>query len=285
MTMELSHKTLHDLAKLIHQWSGLVIGQNKAYLIRHRLEPLVRSSGLNDFDGLLQRLQSRGQTKLQNAVIDAITTQETSFFRDSRFFESLAKHVLPECAAALKHAGGGRSRIRIWSAGSSTGQEAYSLAILVREFIEASNGSLKEHHVSILASDISGEALDAAKEGIYSKAGVERGLSEPRLKRHFTRRGDRWIVNDSLRQLVQFRHFNLMDSPEEMGMFDLVLCRNVMIYFDEATRRKLCQGLYSVLQPGGWLALGSAESLYGMVERLETVLHAKTILYRKPQRA
>jgi chemotaxis protein methyltransferase CheR len=278
--MELTPQTLQDLAGLIHQWSGLVIGKEKAYLIRHRLEPLVRSSGLKGFEEFLHRLQTKGHTRLQNAVIDAITTQETSFFRDAWFFEALFKHVLPQCASALKSVGGGRSRIRIWSAGSSTGQEAYSLAMLIREFIDASNGGLKERHFSILASDISGEALDAAKEGVYTKAMVDRGLTEPRLRRHFARRGDRWVANDSLRHLVTFRYFNLLHSPADFGMFDLVLCRNVMIYFDETTRQRVCRNLHRTLQPGAWLAVGAAESISTSGD-LHAVKLGRANLYRR----
>jgi len=187
---------------------------------------------------------------------------------------------VPDCASTLKHAGGERHRIRIWSAGASTGQEAYSLAMLVREFIDASNGALKDSQFSILASDISGQAIDAAKEGLYTKANVTRGISEPRLNRHFTRHGNGWSPNESLRRLVQFRRFNLMDSPADLGAFDLVLCRNVMIYFDEPARERICRGLNGVLQAGGWLAVGSAESLHAS-GGLHTVKFGRAIMYRK----
>lgn len=279
MKMELSHQTLQAFAKLIHQWSGLVIGQEKAYLVRHRLEPLVRSCGLESFDDLLVRLRSGGQTRLHNAVIDAITTKETSFFRDSWLFEALYKHVLPACAVR-RNSVGGRSRLRIWSAGSSTGQEAYSLGMIAVEMIEASMGALTEHHFDILASDVSEEAVGMAKEGAYSKAAVDRGLSETRLKRHFTRHGDRWVANDGLRRMVKFRVFNLMDSPADLGSFDLVLCRNVMIYFDEPARRRVCRGLHQVLRGGGCLALGSAESLSDGTD-LEHVKFGRAVIYRK----
>src|SRR4051812_16445156 len=203
-TMELSNRTLLELTKLIHRWSGLAIGGDKAYLVRHRLAPLVRNNGLEGFDELLMKLQSRNATSLHDAVVEAITTKETSFFRDAWLFEALLGHVLPQLAAAIKcgAGGGGRHRIRIWSAGTSTGQEAYSLAMLVRELIDSSRGNLQEHHFKILASDISSEAIETAKRGSYSKADIARGLSEARLRRHFTRHGDRWIVSDSLRQLI-----------------------------------------------------------------------------------
>jgi len=278
--MELKPQTLQALAKLIHQWSGLVIGDDKAYLVRHRLEPLVKSGKLDGFDDLLHRLKMKSQSKLCNAVVDAITTQETSFFRDAWFFDSLMQHVLPELTLLLKPAGGTRNRIRIWSAGASTGQEAYTLAMLVRELIDASSGKLRDHHFSILASDISGAALDSAEKGFYTKANVGRGVSEMRLNRHFVHRGNGWAANDSLRRLMEFRPFNLMHSPVDLGVFDLVLCRNVLIYFDEPTRERVSRGLNQVLQSGGWLGLGSAESLHAS-GGLHAVKLGRAVLYRK----
>jgi chemotaxis protein methyltransferase CheR len=278
--MELSNRTLLELTKLIHRWSGLAIGGDKAYLVRHRLAPLVRSNGLEGFDELLLKLQSRGTTHLHDAVVEAITTKETSFFRDPWLFDALLQRVLPELASTLK-GGGGRHRIRIWSAGTSTGQEAYSLAMVVREFIDGSRGSLHDHHFNIIASDISSEAIETAKAGSYSKADVDRGVSESRLRRYLTRRGDRWLVSDSLRPLVQFRKFNLLHPPAELGAFDLVLCRNVLIYFDEPTRARVCQGVHRVVNAGGWLALGSAESLYGIESDLETIKLGRAVVYHK----
>ena len=279
--MELSHTTLLELTKLIHRLSGLAIGGDKAYLVRHRLAPLVRRHGLETFEQFLHKLQAKGSTHLQDAVVEAITTKETSFFRDPWLYDALLQQVLPALAAALQRGGGGRHRVRIWSAGTSTGQEAYSLAMLVREFIDGSRGSLHDRHFNILASDISSEAIETAKAGSYSKADIDRGLSESRLRRHLTRRGDRWIVGDSLRQLVQFRQFNLLHPPTELGAFDLVLCRNVLIYFDEPTRARVCRGVHRVLNDGAWLALGSAESLYGIESDLHTIKFGRAVIYCK----
>ena len=149
--MHLSPETHQELTKLIQQWCGLVIGRDKAYLVRHRLAPVVRSCGFESFDDLLLRLQTSGATRLQDAVIEAITTKETSFFRDPWLFDELLQHVFPGVISALKRGDSGRHRIRIWSAGTSTGQEAYSLAMLVREFIAGSHNSLHDHQFNILA--------------------------------------------------------------------------------------------------------------------------------------
>jgi chemotaxis protein methyltransferase CheR len=285
MTMELSKQTLESLSDVVHRLCGLVIGPDKGYLVRHRLEPLVRREGLDSLEQLLQRLQGRDCGRLQDAVVEAITTKETSFFRDRAFFRALQETVLPECIVALEQLADHRHRIRIWSAGCSTGQECYSVAMLIRELIASrGTGALHESHFTILASDISAESLKIAKAGRYDRNDVAKGLSPELLRRHFHHRGNHWVIDDSLRRLVQFHRFDLLDPPAELGAFDVVLCRNVLIYFDQSTRQRICRRLYSVLQDGGWLALGSAESLFGLEHRFETVKAGRVILYRKPRR-
>lgn len=284
--MELPQPTFLELATVIHDETGIVLGPEKAYLIRHRLEPLIRDEKLTDFAGLVQRLRMRSGRGLRDAVIDAITVKETQFFRDHSFFEAIRTVVLPACAAAVAKPGHGRQRVRIWSAAASTGQEAYSIAMLLREFIAADAGAkLDERRFSILATDISAEAIRFAGAGAYTKAEVHRGVTAARLHQHFRQHGGRWVVEESLRTMVQFRTFNLLRSPAELGAFDLILCRNVLIYFDDATRKRICRALFAALHDGGWLALGSAESLHGVEDRFETVIVGKAILYRKPGRA
>ncbi len=283
--MELTRQTHQGLADVIHRLCGLVIRHDKAYLLRHRLEPLVRSEGLTSFEQLLERLQSRNSAQLHDALVEAITTKETSFFRDRAVFQALQERVLPDCAATLSRSSGQRHRIRIWSAGCSTGQECYSLAMLIRDLVAADNAAgCQERHFAILASDISSAALATAKAGRYGPAEVKRGLAPSLLERHFRHRGGHWFVEESLRRLVQFQSFDLLHPPPGLGPFDLVLCRNVLIYFDEPTRRRVCHGLHAALQPGGWLALGGAESLFGIDERFEAVKLGRALLYRKPQR-
>ncbi|MBI3833986.1 MAG: protein-glutamate O-methyltransferase CheR [Planctomycetes bacterium] len=264
---------------------GLVLGPDKAYLLRHRLAPVVESEGLTSFDELLVRLQCRGGSRLHDAIIEAITTKETSFFRDRGFFGFLRKSVLPEFFETLRRKSGLRRRIRVWSSGCSTGQEPYSIAILIRDLIESGDADgAKENQFTILATDLSTEALESARTGKYSSADVERGLSEFDLARYFRRAGKHWTVNESLRRLVQFRRFDLLTSPAALGAFDLILCRNVLIYFDEATRRRVCGGLFGAMQSGGWLALGAAESLFGVDHQLENVRLGQVLCYRKPHR-
>lgn len=283
--MDLSPGDYRELSQRIHRLCGLVLGPDKTYLVRHRLEPLVRDCGLEGFAHLLRVLRTQSGAKLHDAVIEAITTKETRFFRDPALFKAIWDHVLPERTGLLRSSGGRRQRIRVWSAAASTGQEAYSMAMLVRDFVDATaQPDHAEHHFAILASDISAIALETAKAGLYSRADVAKGLSEGQLRRHFHRRGDRWVVAEPLQRLVQFRRFNLLQSPVSLGAFDLILCRNVLIYFDEPTRKQICRGLYDALYDGGWLALGSAESLYGVEDRMEAIKAGRAVLYRKPQR-
>jgi chemotaxis protein methyltransferase CheR len=282
--MELSREAHQGLADLIHRLCGLVIGHDKAYLIRHRLTPLLQREGLANFEELLHQLQTRNGARLQLAVVEAITTKETSFFRDRAFFHALQEHVLPACAATLKRSAGQRQRIRFWSAGCSTGQECYSLTMLIRDLAAENASGLHERHFTILASDISTDALEIAKAGRYSRADVARGLPPALLERHFRHRGGHWVIDEGLRRLVQFRRFDLLHPPAGLGQFDLILCRNVLIYFDDPTRRRVCRSLYRALVPGGWFALGAAESLFGGDEHFETVKLGRVLLYRKPQR-
>lgn len=275
--MELTRSTLQGLCEVIHGLCGLALGPEKAYLVRHRLAPLVEREGLASFEQLLERLRGRGGGRLHDAIIEAITTKETSFFRDRAFFEVLRATVLPACVETLRRTPG-RHRIRIWSAGCATGQEPYSVAMLVRE-LYGEDG--QDASFGVLGTDLSATALAAAQAGRYGPNEVRRGLGEDRLARHFRRCGEDWIVGERVRRMVSFRRFDLLQEPAALGAFDLVLCRNVLIYFDEPTRRRVCIGLGSVLQGAGWLALGAAESLSGTHRGLERVRLGRVQLYRR----
>lgn len=280
--MELSRQTFEELALLIRRLCGLAIGADKMYLVRHRLEPVIHDHGLDGFADLLDRLQTRPGSRLHDLIIEAITTKETSFFRDAALFQAIEQRVLPECAQRLKDPAARRQRIRFWSAAASSGQEAYSLAMLVREAAEAAGPSgPQEGQFTILGSDISAAAIETAKAARYCRAELDRGLSGDRVRRHFCRRGDHWSLSEPVRRLVHWRRFNLLDSPAGLGPFDLILCRNVLIYFDAPTRKRICQGFHGILQDSGWLALGAAESLYGVDDRFEAVRTGRALLYRK----
>jgi len=276
--MDLPRPVFDELRRHIRALCGVTLSEEKAYLIRHRLEPVVRDSRLSGFEELARRLREPGGAALQDAVVEAITTGETAFFRDGHPFEALRRHVLPDLAAR------GR-RARLWCAGVATGQEAYSVAMTVAEFLEAGRGrGVGEGVFSILATDVSARALAAARLGEYTRQEVARGLSAARLARHFEPRGECWAVREPVRRLVEFRRANLVQPFAALGPFDAIFCRNVLIYFDDDTRRRVCAQMRAALADGGWLLLGSAENLFGIADGLESVRLGDALFYRRPSR-
>ena len=282
--MDLSHSTFKELGRLIHRLCGIVISDDKEYLVRHRLEPLVISSGCRNFEQFLERLAGRDGVLLQEAIIEAITTQETSFFRDGHPFEALRRYVLPELvhSSQTMNAGTNRTKIRFWSSGAATGQEPYSLAILISEYLDAQRQSgIGVSDFSILATDISANSLATATAAKYSRRDMDRGLSPDQVQKYFEQQGDCWALKSPPRQIVDFRRINLMQPFTSLGTFHVIICRNVLIYFDEVNRRKICEQFYAMLAPGGWLLLGSAENLYGINNRFRSLRFGDTILFQK----
>jgi chemotaxis protein methyltransferase CheR len=273
--MDLPPATFDELRRVIRRLCGIMLSEEKAYLIRHRLEPVVRDNGLAGFEDLARRLRGHGGAALHDAVVEAITTGETAFFRDGHPFEAFRRHVLPDLAAR------GR-RMRLWCAAAATGQEPYSVAMIVYDFIEANRArGVSEGSFSILATDVSPRALAAARAAEYTPQEAARGLTAALLARHFEQRGERWVVREPVRGLVDFRRANLVEPFAALGTFDAIFCRNVLIYFDDDTRRRVCAQLHAALADGGWLLLGSAENLYGISKGFESVRHGETLLYRK----
>ena len=282
--MDLSRATFKELCRLIHQLCGIVITDDKEYLIRHRLEPLVIRCGCRDFEQFLEKLACRDGVLFHEAIIEAITTKETSFFRDGHPFEALRRHVLPELVQLLQTmtAGTNRTKIRFWSSGAATGQEPYSLAILICEYLAAQRQSgVGVSDFSILATDISANALATATAANYSRRDIDRGLSPDQVQKFFEQHDDRWAVKSPARQIVDFRRVNLTQTFTGLGAFHVIVCRNVLIYFDEDNRRKICEQFYAMLAEGGWLVMGSAENLYGINNRFLSLRFGDTILFRK----
>ncbi len=284
--MELTQAAFDDLRRSIHRLCGIVLTDDKQYLIRHRLEPVARRCGCRCFDEFRAKLVGSEAARLQEAIIEAITTQETSFFRDRHPFDTLRQQILPDLVRNRNNvANTNRRPIRIWCAGAATGQEPYSLAIAIHELAGASRSDgPRPEDFSILATDVSAEALAAAKTGAYGWRQVERGLSPNQIHKYFEHCGDRWVARPMLRKLVEFRRVNLIQPFSSLGVFQVILCRNVLIYFDEATRRTICGQFHAMLPDGGWLLLGSAENLYGVSDRFTSVRFGDTLAYRKPGR-
>ena len=281
--MQLLPATLAALLEIIHLETGIALGADKHYLIQHRIEPLLRVHNLSSFEQLLARLRSGSDADgLRADLIEAITNHETSFFRDPDVFAAVAAHALAPALAAPMRAARQRP-LRIWSAATSTGQEAWSLAMLVAEILGPAMRT-PQSLVSILGSDISTHTIDVARRGRYSAREVARGVSSHRMHTFFRALpgGKEYVVSDALREFVQFRTFNLLSPPSTLGQFDLILCRNVLIYFDTETKRQILSGLAGSLFKGGHMMLGGAESALNLGDLFKRVEIGTATAYQIP---
>ena len=257
--------------------SGLDLPSTKRYLAESRLGPLWRDAGLGSLAELVGRLRASDNTPLHRAVVEAMTTNETSFFRDRPAFDALRTIVLPR----LIEARSGRRRLAVWSAAASTGQEAYSVAMLLADMAPALAGWT----VSILATDISPAVIGRARTGTYSQLEVQRGLPIGLLLRHFEQGPDGWTISPELRRTVDFRVLNLLDDTRRLGRFDLILCRNLLIYLDARTKAEVIAKLSAALVPDGVLCLGATESLMGYAPAMAPDPAAPGfVVHRMPER-
>ncbi len=250
-------RNLQALAGLLHQRCGIVIGPDKLYLLQTRLAGLLRDAGLASLDALAEHLAAAPEGELARRAVEAMTTNETLFFRDEPAFAHLRDVALPQLRAARRCANAGSSRLRVWSAAASTGQEAYSVAMLLAE----ARPPWPPGDIEILASDIARAPLARAEAAIYSPFEVQRGLSDDRLARHFERVPEGWRIRPELRAMVRCQGWNLLADPAPLGRFDIVLCRNVLIYFDGPTRGRVLARIAEALLPDGYLYLGGSETL------------------------
>jgi chemotaxis protein methyltransferase CheR len=232
--------------------TGISLDADKQYLAESRLAPVMRAYGVAGFAELVDAFERRIDNSMLRDVIDAMTTNETSFFRDRTPFENFRTRILPDLIASRAK----ERRLRFWCAACSTGQEAYSLAMTLDQ--EAS--ALRGWSLEILASDLSMTAVDAARTGAYSQFEVQRGLSTSQLLRYFHRQEENWRVNEHLRARVDFRELNLLDDNSVLGSFDVIFCRNVLMYFESETKRAVLARLSDALNDGGYLVLGASET-------------------------
>ena len=242
------------LRKLLKERSGLDLSADKQYLVESRLIPLARRAGLPGIAELVAKIKA-GSAALTSEVVEAMTTNETFFFRDKIPFDHLRESILP----ALVQARASRRSLRIWCAASSTGQEPYSIAMCVKEF-----AGLAGWRVEIVATDLSQEVLEKSKAGIYSQFEVQRGLPIQMLVKYFTQTGELWQLKPDLRAMVQHRQLNLLQDFSQLGTFDVIFCRNVLIYFDQDTKVAVFDRLARMLEADGVLLLGAAESVVGI---------------------
>lgn len=251
------------LRRFLARYAGLSLDADKAYLAESRLAPVmqrVRVAGLGE---LMRRIAS--DADLAHEVVDAMMTNETFFFRDRVPFENFRRFILPR----LLEARGNVRRIRIWCCACSSGQEPYSLAMILDEEAQRLAG----WHVEILATDLSRSVLASAKDGLYTQFEVQRGLPIAQLLRYFRQEGDRWRISEHLRSRIRFEELNLLSDFRDLGPFDVIFCRNVLIYFDLATKKGVLERLSGSLAPDGYFLMGAAETVVGLTEAL--VPHAE----------
>lgn len=247
---------IEALAQFLRENSGLMFDANKSYLVESRLAPLMRRIGVTDIAGLLRAVKNSLDSSLKQSVIDAMMTNETFFFRDRIPFDNFRDVILPKLMEAREK----QRRIRIWCAAASTGQEPYSLAMLLDEEMK----KLAGWNVEILATDLSSAAIATAREGSYTQFEVQRGLPIAYLLRYFMNESERWKINEYLRSKVQFQEFNLLSDFKHLGQFDIIFCRNVLIYFDVETKKDVLRRLSGALAKDGFLIMGSAETVAGL---------------------
>ena len=249
------------ICQILRERSGLVLTNDKAYLLESRLLPVARKWKLATFDDLVRVIRSKMDEAVIKDVVEAMTTNESFFFRDTKPFDQFKALVLP---AMLKGRASSKT-IRIWSAACSSGQEGYSLAMILSEMAAQLNG----WRIEIIGTDLSTDILARAKEGMYSQFEVQRGLPITMLVKYFSQVGDRWQINAKIRSMVQFREFNLLHDPMVLGRFDVVFCRNVLIYFDQPTKGRVLNSIAKQMPDDGFLFLGGAETVLGITDKFQ----------------
>lgn len=269
---------LPPVAAYVDEVAGIVLDASKAYLVESRLGPVVEREGFRSYGGLVRAARVDASGRLKRLVVDAITTNETYFFRDERPFHLLAHKLVPDLLERqMQGRRYGLPKLDIWCAGCASGQEVYSIAIVLKELL----GSLDRYRIRILGTDISDSTLTVASRAIYTRYELTRGMSPTRRQRFFTPEGELHKITDELRSLATFRHLNLMRPFRHVGTYDIIFCRNVAIYFSIPNRRTLYAGLAQQLRPQGALLVGSTESLMGVTDRFTRQSFRNAVYYTK----
>lgn len=265
-------------AQLVYQACGIVLDAGKGYLLESRLGPLLRETASESFSELLYKVKADATRQLTRKVVDAMTTNETSFFRDSSPFELLQHKLLPELIDRRNRTArpGQPVPLRIWSAACSTGQEVYSIGIVIRELI----GDSPQYQPQILGTDISDQALKRASYGVFTRMEMERGMNPAYLQKWFIPQADQYKIRDEVRALATFRPINLLEPLIFPYRFDIIFCRNVAIYFSEKDKVSLFDRMAQVLAPDGALIIGSTESITGITTRFAPHRHLRAVYYQ-----
>lgn len=274
---EISKEAFRFLRDYIERECGIALSEDKQYLVETRLKDLLQNEGIPDHMSLYLKARDERGHRLRNRIIDAMTTNETLWFRDNAPFAVFEEVLLPKFEQEIRE--GKRRRIRVWSSACSTGQEPYSL---VMKYIEKARLStvLGDEHLEVIATDISESAVNQAREGLYNSFALDRGLPDDLRRRYFEREGRLWRLSDELRDRVEFRQFNLQDSFGLLGSFDIVLTRYVAIYFSDQFKAELFKKIQKLLQPSGHLFLGSSETLGSNSAGYDQLSHGRFLYYR-----
>lgn len=259
MSPPLAPVVFDTFATILKAHSGLVIGPDKTYLLETRLGPLLKRGKLPDLAALALQLRAPGSAALIAEVVEAMTTNESFFFRDDKPFQHFRAHALPKLLSARPPG----SQLRVWSAASSSGQEAYSLAMILDE----ARMLVGDRRVEIVGTDIAREQVARARAGIYSQFEVQRGLPVTLLMKYFRKEAQGWRIADAIRAMARFQEFNLLADLRPLGRFDVVFCRNVLIYFDPPTKRRVLEAIARQMPADGVLYLGGAETVMGISDR------------------
>ena len=270
---KLTPQEYQGFQRYLERVSGIVLGDNKEYLVASRLGPIMRHNDIASMSELLRRLDSGREKALEVQVVDAMTTNETSWFRDAHPYRILRDVILPELADSK------RPVLRVWSAACSSGQEPYSISMVVEEFKRTRPGALRAD-VQIIATDISSSVLEAARQAKYDRIAVGRGLDPNIQQRYFRQVGDHWELTEAVRKRVQFRQLNLLQSYALLGRFDVIFCRNVLIYFSMESKQDILRRMTGALNRGGYLFLGGSESPGAAGERFDMQRHGGSVVYR-----
>lgn len=251
------------ISGLLKQRSGLVLPIDKVYLLESRLTPIAHKRGLETLDDLVNEVRLKRKEDLLTEITEAMTTNESFFFRDNKPFDLFKDTVMPQLMQSRQS----NRRLRIWCAAASTGQEPYSLAIILKEM----EAKLPGWKIEIIGTDISQEVLDKAKIGLFSQFEVQRGLPIQLLIKYFNQVGDMWQISDEIKNMVSYRKFNLLDPFTLLGSFDVIFCRNVLIYFDQPTKTEVLERMRKLIPDDGTLFLGAAETVLGITDKFKPV--------------
>ncbi len=262
--------------------SGIHLNSSKGYLLETRLVKMLRETGTDNFTDLYKKIRADISKKLEGQLLDAMTTNETHFFRDSAPFDLLQHKIIPDLIdRRIPGADINKSplTLKIWSAACSTGQEVYSIGIVLKELL----GDTTNHNVTILGTDISDEAVTKASWGYYSPIDIEKNLPPAKLNKYFNKENDKWKIDDEIRSLATFKKLNLMNDFSHLGKFDIIFCRNVAIYFPEEKKKLLFQRISKLLKPDGALIIGSTESIATVCPSFESKRYLRSIYYQLKQ--